>query len=84
MERIFVMLIFTISVSFGIENYPYLTKPVPKPKKEELPLTPKIQERDFNDKMDAYDRCKRQGKSDTQCSEFLGRQYDLRFEYKAQ
>jgi len=58
MGRVFIMLFFTISFTLGAQDYPYLTKPVPKPKKEELPLTPKIQERDFNEKMDAYNRCK--------------------------
>lgn len=84
MKSIFIIIFFTTCLCFAAEDYPYLTKPVPKPKKEELPLTPKLKERDFNEKMDAYERCKRLGKTDKQCNDLLGPQYDLSFEYKAQ
>lgn len=82
MKALFILSCFTISLLFGLEDYPFLTKPVPKPEKKELPLTPKIKERNFNEKMDAYNKCKHQGKTDKQCSELLGNQYDFSFEYK--
>jgi len=84
MKWLFSILIFTLSFAFGTNDYPYLTKPVPKPEKEEIPLTPKLKERDFNEKMDAYIRCKKQDKTIKECNDLLGPQYDLSFEYKPQ
>jgi hypothetical protein len=82
MKYIFIVLIVSL-FGFAIENdYPYLTKPVPKPQKDELPLTPNIKERTFNEKMDEYNRCIRQGKQKDECDDLLSPRYDLYFELK--
>ncbi|NLC27593.1 MAG: hypothetical protein GX780_02345 [Campylobacteraceae bacterium] len=81
LRAIFSILIFVL-MAFGIENYPYLTKPVPRPKNKELQLTPSIKEKDFFDKMDSYLKCKRDGKSEEECRKFMGPSYDFELEYK--
>lgn len=82
MRKAIICLLFGSSILLGIENYPYLTKPIPKSENKEPNISPKVKELDFLDKMKLYDRCIREGKSTNECKKYIHKSYEIELEYK--
>ena len=79
----FFVTFFALSLHVSdINNYPYLEKPVPRPEKKGLIVEPKITERPFSERINAYNRCRNEGRDDQECRHLIGPTYLFDFEFK--